>query len=225
MPFRMLDYRVRVYRRFPDKAMRQVVIYLKPTRSPLVEQTSFEIAGTRHQFEVLRLWEQPVDTLLGSAGLLPFAVLGNTTNRQGVLQSVAQRIEEVDNRQAQNNLAASTALLAGLVLEEKLIQRMLRQEMIQESVIYQEITAQAEARGEARGVVKGEARGEARGVVKGEVTLILRQLKRQIGEVSPQLQAQIQQLSVVQLEELGEALLDFEQESDLVAWLAGCGQV
>ena len=218
MPFRMLDYRVRVYRRFPDKAMRQVVIYLKPTRSPLVEQTSFEIAGTRHQFEVLRLWEQPVDTLLGSAGLLPFAVLGNTTNRQGVLQSVAQRIEEVDNRQAQNNLAASTALLAGLVLEEKLIQRMLRQEMIQESVIYQEITAQAEARGEARGVVKGEARGEARGVV----TLILRQLKRQIREVSPQLQAQIQQLSVAQLEELGEALLDFEQESDLVAWLAGC---
>ncbi|MGL6139082.1 MAG: Rpn family recombination-promoting nuclease/putative transposase, partial [Planktothrix sp.] len=28
IPFRMLDYRVRVYRRFPNKVMRQVVIYL-----------------------------------------------------------------------------------------------------------------------------------------------------------------------------------------------------
>ena len=34
--FRMLDYRVRVYRRFPHKTMHQVVIYLKKTGSPLV---------------------------------------------------------------------------------------------------------------------------------------------------------------------------------------------
>ena len=31
MSFRMLDYRTRVYRRFPKKTMRQVVIYLKET--------------------------------------------------------------------------------------------------------------------------------------------------------------------------------------------------
>ncbi|PHM06724.1 hypothetical protein CK516_31610 [Nostoc sp. 'Peltigera malacea cyanobiont' DB3992] len=28
IPFRMIDYRLRVYRRFPQKQMRQVVIYL-----------------------------------------------------------------------------------------------------------------------------------------------------------------------------------------------------
>ncbi len=33
IPFRMLDYRVRVYRRYPDKTMRQVVVYLQPTNS------------------------------------------------------------------------------------------------------------------------------------------------------------------------------------------------
>lgn len=40
IPFRMLDYRVRVYRRYPDKAMRQVVVYLQPTGSDLVRQNS-----------------------------------------------------------------------------------------------------------------------------------------------------------------------------------------
>ncbi|WP_448286383.1 hypothetical protein [Phormidesmis priestleyi] len=33
IPFRMTDYRLRVYRRFPQKQMRQVVIYLQETAS------------------------------------------------------------------------------------------------------------------------------------------------------------------------------------------------
>ncbi len=48
MPFRMLDYRVRVHRRFPNKRMRQVVIYLKPTQSEQVHQTTFTLENTRH---------------------------------------------------------------------------------------------------------------------------------------------------------------------------------
>jgi predicted transposase YdaD len=43
IPFRMADYRLRVYRRFPEKRMLQVVIYLKPTTSELVYQTTFNI--------------------------------------------------------------------------------------------------------------------------------------------------------------------------------------
>ncbi len=49
--------------------------------------------------------------------------------------------------------------------------------------------------------------------------LILRQLVRQVGEVPPELQAQVQALSLEQLGELGEALLDFAQLADLVNWL------
>jgi predicted transposase/invertase (TIGR01784 family) len=41
IPFRMADYRLRVYRRFPHKRMRQVVIYLQKTNSELVQQTTF----------------------------------------------------------------------------------------------------------------------------------------------------------------------------------------
>lgn len=41
IPFRMTDYRLRVYRRFPHKRMHQVLIYLQPTTSELVQQTAF----------------------------------------------------------------------------------------------------------------------------------------------------------------------------------------
>jgi predicted transposase/invertase (TIGR01784 family) len=51
MPFRMLDYRVRGHRRYPDKPMTQVVIYLQSTPSGLVYQTRFTLESTRHDFK------------------------------------------------------------------------------------------------------------------------------------------------------------------------------
>jgi hypothetical protein len=44
-------------------------------------------------------------------------------------------------------------------------------------------------------------------------------LTRKIGSISPELEQQIQMLSVAQLDALGEALLDFSSSGDLVHWL------
>lgn len=49
--------------------------------------------------------------------------------------------------------------------------------------------------------------------------LLLRQLTRRLGSVSESLQAQIEALSLIQLEDLGEALLEFSCVEDLEAWL------
>jgi predicted transposase/invertase (TIGR01784 family) len=78
IPFRMADYRLRGHRRYEDKEMIQVVIYLKPTTSPLVYQDSFTLENTRHDFQVIRLWEQPASLFLQYLGLLPFATLGQS---------------------------------------------------------------------------------------------------------------------------------------------------
>jgi hypothetical protein len=51
------------------------------------------------------------------------------------------------------------------------------------------------------------------------VSLILRQLTRRIGAIPANLVEQISQLPIETLENLGEALLDFENEADLVNWL------
>jgi predicted transposase YdaD len=55
---------------------------------------------------------------------------------------------------------------------------------------------------------------------QGERSLILRQLARRVGEVPEEMRSQISQLSTDQLEQLGEALLDFSTSADLKAWLA-----
>jgi len=50
-------------------------------------------------------------------------------------------------------------------------------------------------------------------------SLILRQIVRRLGTIEPETENCIRQLGVQQLEDLGDAILDFNQQSDLTAWL------
>ncbi len=61
--------------------------------------------------------------------------------------------------------------------------------------------------------------GRQEGKQEEAVSLIMRMLKRRFGSLTPQLRSQIASLSVMQLEDLGEALLDFAAVSDLETWL------
>jgi predicted transposase/invertase (TIGR01784 family) len=203
MGFRMADYHLRVFKRFPEKSMRQVVVYLTPTGSDLVHQTVFETEMLRHNFQVIRLWEQPTQPFLESTGLLPLAVLTKTTDKAQTLRQVAERIEAIAELRVQSNVAASAGILAGLLLKRDFINQVLRKEIMQQSVIYQEW----------REEFLQEGRQE------GEQSLILRQLTRRIGDVAPDLRTKVQSLSLQQLEVLGEALLDFSEPGDLVQWL------
>jgi predicted transposase/invertase (TIGR01784 family) len=66
---------------------------------------------------------------------------------------------------------------------------------------------------------EGEQRGRSEGRLEGEQSVILRQLARRIGDVTPEQQAQIRSLSLYQLEALAEALLTFSQPHELTHWL------
>ena len=57
------------------------------------------------------------------------------------------------------------------------------------------------------------------GIIEGQTALILRLLARRTGEISPEIQTRIQQLSLEQLDDLGEILLDFTSQQDLIAGL------
>ena len=74
---------------------------------------------------------------------------------------------------------------------------------MRESVIYQEIRED--------GLLEGRQR-EA-------LSFVTRQLTRRLGTIAPEMQTQIQTLSVEELENLGEALLDFSEATDLANWL------
>ncbi len=53
----------------------------------------------------------------------------------------------------------------------------------------------------------------------GEVNMVIRQLNRRCGTLSDALQNTVRSLSIPQLESLGEALLDFQDITDLENWL------
>jgi predicted transposase/invertase (TIGR01784 family) len=66
---------------------------------------------------------------------------------------------------------------------------------------------------------EAEEKGNVKGRQEEAQGLILRQLNRRVGNVSSDLEARVKTLPLMQLEELGEALLDFSQMNDLVDWL------
>jgi predicted transposase/invertase (TIGR01784 family) len=66
---------------------------------------------------------------------------------------------------------------------------------------------------------EGRQEGKQEGKQEGEKNLILRLLHRRIGEIDSLLIERITGLSIEQLENLGEALLDFSSVADLEAWL------
>ena len=65
----------------------------------------------------------------------------------------------------------------------------------------------------------GIERGREEGRQQGEANLVLRLLNSRLGQVSATVSEQIRQLPVEQLEDLAEALLNFEREADLLEWL------
>ncbi len=65
------------------------------------------------------------------------------------------------------------------------------------------------------GIEQGRQEGLQR-----ETELIIRQLKRKIGQLTPEIEAQVKGLEIEELENLGETLLDFEQLEDLTNWLS-----
>ncbi|MDB9446483.1 DUF4351 domain-containing protein, partial [Anabaena sp. CS-542/02] len=133
--------------------------------------------------------------------LLPLAPLTATNQPQTLLTEIVLRINALETTQ-RPEISAYTQILAGLKFEKDLIRRLFREGMMRESVIYQEILEEGEQIGEQR-----------------ERRLVVRQLTRRVGELPPDIGAQLASLSLEELENLGEALLDFTSLLDLQSWL------
>lgn len=82
------------------------------------------------------------------------------------------------------------------------------------SPIYKARLDEVKQEGISEGIQQGLQQG-----IQQEATLVVRQLKRKIGQLSPNLEARVMSLPVNFLEDLGEALLDFYSVDDLINWL------
>lgn len=92
---------------------------------------------------------------------------------------------------------------------------------MRESSVYQAILAE----GREEGLTQGLTQGLAQGRTEEALNLVLRMLRRRLRSVAPdrvvsrELQTKLEGLSLLQLEDLGEALLEFEGIEDLLDWL------
>lgn len=105
--------------------------------------------------------------------------------------------------------------LPGLSREE--IRKMLElgEVELKQTRFYQEVFAEGQAEGRVEGRVEGRAEGQRREAL----ALVTRLLRRRLGTLPAAAAARVQELSVERLEDLSEALLDFQGPADLEAWL------
>jgi predicted transposase/invertase (TIGR01784 family) len=210
LPLRMLDYWVRLKRQYRCH-IEQVVIFLKSTNSDAVFINELTDINTNHRYQVIRLWEQDPTPLLANPALLPLATLARSDTPNTLLEQVVTQLDRIEEPRQRENLAACVDVLAGLRFDKNLIRQLLREEMMQESVTYQDILQ--------KGLQQGLQQGRQQGKQEEALLLLMRLLTRRFGELDPQLQERVRGLSLTQLEELGEALFDFETVMDLAVWL------
>ena len=96
-------------------------------------------------------------------------------------------------------------------LSRKEIQAMFLLSDIKQTRVYQEAKQEGRQEGRQEGLQEGRQ--------EGEIHLLIRQLSRRFGKISDRRVQVINSLTLEQLDDLGEALLDFGELADLDNWL------
>lgn len=202
-----------------------VVIY--PSRS--IEQTdTLPYQHFLDHGQVTRVYLDELDEI----GQLPLgvAVMRLTTVEEAQASTVARDLL-MRARQEAPSLAVTRTIIEMVTtimvykftsLNRREIETMLGLDL-QRTRVYQEAKAegleQGLEQGIEQGIEQGLEQGIEQGIERGEKLLIMRLLTRVIGEIPQEARSQIDQLSLPQLENLGEALLEFRDRQDLIQWL------
>jgi len=214
IPFRMLDYSVRLTRQY-DIPVTQVVIFLQQTNDEIAFTEEYVNETTTHRYQVVRMWEQDSALFLDNPALLPLAPLTQTNSPQRLLSQVAQSVARISDRETRQDIAAYTEILAGLRFGKNLIHQLLSEDLMKESVIYQDILQ----KGQQQGRQQGEQQGRQQGEQQEALRFCLFLLDERFGELDSSIIERVQVLNKEQLEALGRAILRISLLPDLVTWL------
>ncbi|MCF4966446.1 Rpn family recombination-promoting nuclease/putative transposase [Nostoc sp. CMAA1605] len=103
--------------------------------------------------------------------------------------------------------------------EEQALDTELKQaNLVEEEGIMEIVTSWME-KGIERGIERGIEQGIERGIEQGEQKIVKRQLKRRFNNIDSTLENRIDSLSVEQIENLADAIFDFQSVEDLINWL------
>ena len=155
-------------------------------------------------YRVINLWEIEASLVFAEnlSSLLPFVPILKGGGEEAIVREAVIKLRE--NEQLRD-LEPLLSFFASFVLEIPIVQQIMRWDMtvLRESPWYKEILKQ--------GLQQGEQQGEA--------NLIIRLLSKRFGNLDIAVASQIRQLSISQLEALGESIFDFSAMADLENWL------
>ena len=206
----------------PTKAWQAVVVFARRSMEP-TEVEAYRVLLESSQVTRLYLSELgDIANLSLGVGMMKLVVETKKRTPELVRELVEKAQAEVTNVSLQQevlDLIETIVLYKLPSLSRQELIRMFGLREMKRTRYYQEV--KEEVLEEYKEEVLEEVREEVRQEVRQEeaLGLIYRLLPRRIGAVNSQLREQIRLLSIEQLENLAEALLDFSSEADLVAWL------
>ena len=236
LPIVFLEAQMQPDTDFYGRYFAEIYLYLKqykiirPWRGLLIIKSRRHDLGSEipYQYQldnqVQRLYLQDLlhqNNLSPNLALLQLIILPKTKTVQA-----AQNLLKSSKSQAEfsQKLDLVEAILVNkfpnLSLEEILKMLDLKTADITQTRFYQDVFQLGRQEGEQKGRQEGEQKGRQEGTQEGEAKLIIRQLKRRFGVMTPNQETQIRTLSVPMLEALGEVLLDFINPTDIDTWLS-----
>ena len=140
-------------------------------------------------------------------------ILATEKKAPTIARKLAEKVEQETNTELRDNVVEF--IEAVLVykfpkLTRQEVEAMFSHSDLKKTRVYQD----AMLEGEQRGLQIGKQEGLQR-----QVAMLLRQLTRKFGKISPRIKSQISKLSVAQLEDLAEAIFDLQTSADLSAWI------
>lgn len=206
----------------PTKAWHAVVVFPRRSLEP-IEIEPYRVLLESSQITRLYLNElgNTAEQSLG-VGMIKLVVETKKRTPERVRQLVDKARSELADEAVQRqvlDLIETIVLYKLPLINRQELARMFGLNELRKTRYYQEV--REEVREELQQEVRQAVRQELQQEVRQEeaLELIKRLLQRRLGAVNPELQEQVNLLSVAQLENLAEALLDFSNEADLVTWL------
>ena len=206
IPKRMRAYAALAEEKYNLPTYPVLVNILKEGNVEIPTRYESELAGlqARQDYRVINLWEVDVEIAFTEpiSPLIPFVPVLKGGADESTVQR-ALRILRADEQLSQ--LETVMAFFASFVLDSSLVRQIMRWDMgiLSESPWYQQILNE----------------GRQQGKQEEAVAMITRLLNRRFGSLSPELQERLRGLTLEQLEELSEVLLDFTAIAQLETWL------
>ena len=140
-------------------------------------------------------------------------ILASEKKAPTIARKLAEKIEQETNTELRDNIVEF--IEAVLVykfpkLTRQEVEAMFSHSDLKKTRVYQDAVLE----GRQEGLQIGKQEGLQR-----QVAMLLRQLTRKFGKISPRIKSQISKLSVAQLEDLAEAIFDLQSSADLSAWI------